>query len=365
MDLRDPPRNHDYGSIRPRRTLLPNIPPCQTLWFIVLMSSAPSSREPVTLVVDDDAEGKRLDAFLATQLVGHSRVRLRGAIDAGHVTVDGRRRKAAYRLRLGERVSISVPEAVREGPEPEDVPLQILFEDDWLVAVDKPPGMVVHPARGHWSGTLTAALAYHFDQLSEIGGATRPGIVHRLDRDTSGVIVIAKNDQAHLALAAQFEKRTTEKEYAAIVIGVPDRDRDIINQPIGPHPHKREKMAIRVDHPSSRAAETFYEVQRRFQGFALVRAFPKTGRTHQIRLHLAHAGFPVLCDRLYGGRAQISLGEIAGGSDDGNIVLRRQALHARRLKLKHPKTGSDLEFEAPLPEDMERTLAQFAKYRGS
>jgi 23S rRNA pseudouridine1911/1915/1917 synthase len=328
------------------------------------MSPALPPDELTRLVVDADAAGQRLDAFLASRLVEHSRARLRGAIDAGHVTVDGQQRKGAYRLRAGESISITVPEPVREGPEPEKVPLEILFEDAWLVAINKPAGMVVHPARGHWSGTLAAALAYHFDQLSGIGGATRPGIVHRLDRDTSGVIVIAKSDQAHLALASQFEQRTTEKEYAAIVVGVPDRDRDIINQPIGPHPHKREKMAIRDDHPSSRPAETFYEVQRRFQGFALVRAFPKTGRTHQIRLHLAHAGFPVLCDRLYGGRAQISLGELAGGCDDGDIVLGRQALHARRLKLKHPDTGREMEFTAPLPEDIERTLARLAEYRG-
>ncbi len=329
------------------------------------MSSDPLSQEPLIFVVDDDASRTRLDAFLAGQLVEHSRVRLRRAIDAGYVTVDGQRQRGAYRIRSGETISVTVPEVPRERPEPENVPLEILFEDDWLVAVNKPPGMVVHPARGHWSGTLTAALVYHFDQLSTVGGETRPGIVHRLDRDTSGVIVIAKTDRAHLALASQFERRTTEKEYLAIVVGVPDRDRDIINQPIGPHPRKREKMAIRDDHPSSRSAETFYEVQRRFRGFAVLRAFPKTGRTHQIRLHLAHAGYPVLCDRLYGGRVRISLGEIIGGCDDGNLVLQRQALHARRLKLKHPDTGREIEFLAPLPEDLENTLARLAEYRGS
>src|SRR5690606_35940532 len=161
----------------------------------------------------------------------------------------------------------------------------------------KPPGMVVHPARGHWSGTMTSALQYHFDNLSEVGGAARPGIIHRLDRDTSGAIVIAKNDPTHMAIAMQFELRQVEKEYFAVVRGVPDLDRDIVDLPIGAHPHSREKMAIRRDHATSKAAQTFYEVQERFTpvGYATVKLLPKTGRTHQIRLHLAHIGCPVLC----------------------------------------------------------------------
>jgi 23S rRNA pseudouridine1911/1915/1917 synthase len=164
-------------------------------------------------------------------------------------------------------------------------------------------------------------------------------------------------------LAAQFERRTTEKEYLAIIVGTPDRDRDIVNQPIGAHPYQREKMAIRAGHSTTRQAETFYEVQQRFRGFALIRARPKTGRTHQIRLHLAHIGCPVLCDRLYGGRAQITLGEIITGREDDCVLLNRQALHAIRIKLVHPQTGQEIEFTAPLPEDLAGVLRALEQHR--
>jgi 23S rRNA pseudouridine1911/1915/1917 synthase len=319
---------------------------------------------PVELTVDAAGVGQRLDAFLAERFARHSRVQLRRVIGAGGVVVDGEQRKAAYRLRLGERIAIVVPEVPRQAPKSEAIPLDILYEDDWLIAVNKPPGMVVHPARGHWHGTLASALAHHCDQLSTVGGPARPGIVHRLDRDTSGVIVVAKNDRAHLDLASQFERRTTEKEYLAIILGTPDRDRDIVTQPIGIHPYQREKMAIRAGHSTTRQAETFYEVQQRFRGFALILARPKTGRTHQIRLHLAHVGCPVLCDRLYGGRAQITLGEIISGREDDRVLLDRQALHARRIKLVHPQTRQEIEFAAPLPADMTQVLRVLDQHRG-
>jgi 23S rRNA pseudouridine1911/1915/1917 synthase len=320
------------------------------------------SDQPIELVVGTEDAGTRLDAFLAKSLPRHSRMQLRRVIGAGGVTVDGQGTKVAYRLTEGERVSIVLPEMSPAGPNPEYRPLDILYEDEYLIAVNKAPAMVVHPARGHWSGTLAGALAFHFKTLSAVGGPTRPGIVHRLDRDTSGVIVVAKTDPVHFALAEQFADRTTEKEYFAIAAGVPDRDRDQINQPIGAHPHHREKMAIRVDHETSRDASTFYEVIERFKGFAAVRVLPKTGRTHQIRVHLAHAGFPVLCDRLYGSRAEITRGEIRR-TDDATVVLGRQALHARRIKLLHPHTREPIEFVAPLPADLEGLLAELRQYR--
>ena len=183
--------------------------------------SAELSSEPVRLVVTDVQAGARLDSFLATQFPVYSRVLLRKAINAAAARVDGQRVKAAHRLRAGEQVSIVLPELAREGPQPEDIPLNILYEDEWLAVVNKPPRMVVHPARGHWSGTLTSALRFHFEQLSGAGGPTRPGIVHRLDRDTSGVMVVAKDDRTHMLLSDQFEQRTVEKEYFAIVIGSP------------------------------------------------------------------------------------------------------------------------------------------------
>lgn len=324
--------------------------------------------------VDSSAEGERLDVFLTAQLLQHSRAQVRRAINAGGATIDGQGAKASTRLRAGQVVRIVVPELPREGPAPEAIPIEILYEDDDLAAVVKPPGMVAHPSRGHWSGTLAGALAHHFGQLSTIGGAARPGIVHRLDRDTSGVMVVAKNDWAHQELSAQFAERTTGKVYQAIVAGVPDFDRDLIDEPIGPHPYNREKMAIRRQHPQAKHARTLYEVRRRFARFALVELHPETGRTHQIRLHLAHIGTPVLCDRLYGGRSQITRGELLAGAtrnpldrrrgplpsgtlpSDAEVVLDRQALHAARLALRHPRDGRELVFESPLPADLVRVL---------
>ena len=316
-----------------------------------------SSAEPeIDIVVPPEHEAARFDWFVALQFPQFSRVNLRRVINAAALVVNGKRQKAAHRLKAGDRVSGTLPQIPREGPEPENIPLEILYEDEILAVVNKPPGMVVHPARGHWSGTLTSALQFHFDQLSGAGGMARPGIVHRLDRDTSGVIVIAKNDPTHMALAEQFELRQVEKEYFAIVRGVPEMDRDMIDLPIGAHPFSREKMAIRRDHTTSKHAQTFYEVQERFRGFAAIKVLPKTGRTHQIRLHLAHIGCPVLCDKLYGGRSQITRGEITHDLSDETVLLTRQALHARRLKFTHPLTGEFIEAIATIPDDIQTVL---------
>lgn len=319
--------------------------------------------QPLELAVGPAAAGQRLDAFLAHELPRYSRVQLRKVIGAGGVQVNGQGTKVAHRLAAGDRITIVLPPMNAAGPHPEEIPLDVLYEDEALIAINKPPGMVVHPARGHWSGTLASALAFHFRQLSSVGGATRPGIVHRLDRDTSGVMVVAKTDPMHFALATQFEARTTEKEYFAITAGVPDRDRDVVEQPIGIHPQQREKMAIRGGHATSREASTFYEVLERFVGFAAVKVLPKTGRTHQIRVHLAHIGCPVLCDKLYGGRTSITSGELrkrlspgASHPDDAEVILSRQALHASRIRLAHPATGEPIEFVAPLPADLQAAL---------
>jgi 23S rRNA pseudouridine1911/1915/1917 synthase len=320
------------------------------------------SPEPIELTVAPEDAGCRLDVYLAQRFPTHSRVHLRKAINAAGVQVDGQRTKAARRLRAGERVCVVLPPVPREAPLPENIPLEVLFEDGHLAAINKPAGMVVHPSKGHWSGTLASALQFHFDNLSGAGGPVRPGIVHRLDRDTSGVLLVAKTDEAHFRLAAQFERRTVEKQYLAIVVGRPDRDRDLIDQPIGIHPYQREKMAIRRDHPTSRPAETFYEVVERFDGFALVLATPKTGRTHQIRVHLNHIGCPVLCDRLYGGRAVLTWGQMQR-DNDATVLLDRQALHAARLRFVHPVTKSPLEISAPLPADLEAVLAELRRWR--
>jgi 23S rRNA pseudouridine1911/1915/1917 synthase len=305
--------------------------------------------------VANEHEGLRLDAYLVAHVEGYSRTQLRNAISSGEVLVDGRTAKPAYRLKADQTVSVAIAFRAAEGPEPEDIPLTVLYEDDQMAVVNKPAGMVVHPAKGHWAGTLASALAFHFGRLSSVGGVSRPGIVHRLDRDTTGAILVAKTDAAHQMLAAQFEAREVEKEYHAIVRGVPNRDRDRIDQPLGVHPYQREKMAIRADHATTRAAVTEYEVAERFPGFALLRVFPKTGRTHQIRVHLTHAGYPILCDRLYAGHALIRTGELQR-TDDPTVLLDRQALHAARISFTHPVSGQRLEVSAPLATDMQRVL---------
>jgi 23S rRNA pseudouridine1911/1915/1917 synthase len=330
--------------------------------LIVEVSSTGEQR--LSIVVDEARAGQRLDAFLAAAASGISRSRIRRAIDGGLAAVNGVQQKASYRLAAGERVAIEVAAAV-DAPQPEPIPLDVLFEDDSIAVVNKPPGMVVHPAKGHWAGTLAGALVHRFNELSGVGGLVRPGIVHRLDRDTSGVIVVAKTDAAHQSLAEQFHDRTVRKEYLAIVSGRPDRDADRVNEPIGPHPTHRERMALRSDHPGSRPAETFFEVVERFPGFALVRAQPKTGRTHQIRLHLAHIRCPMLCDKQYGSRSRMTAGELraitrqkhlAAGVTDDEVLLSRQALHAHRLGFRHPTTGEWVELEAQLALDMARLL---------
>ncbi|WP_390621601.1 RluA family pseudouridine synthase [Roseimaritima sediminicola] len=308
--------------------------------------------------VPESVAGTRIDIFLAAAIDGYSREQLRRAVHQGAAQVDGRQVRPSFRLRTGQQIRFEVPEPPADGPLPENIPLDILYEDDGFVVVNKPAGMVVHPARGNWSGTLTSALAYHFQSLSDVGGPARPGIVHRLDRDTSGVILVAKTNAVHIDLAAQFADRTVEKEYLAIAAGRIDHDRDRIEAPIGRHPFQRDKMAIRENHATSKPASTFYEVIQRFSTVTYVRLRPKTGRTHQIRVHLDHIGNPILCDKLYSGHATRTLAQLLKrpAADDKTLVLQRQALHAHQLTIRHPQSGKPMTFTAPLHEDMQRTL---------
>ena len=331
------------------------------------MSDDVAEREVMTFVVEPESSGERLDSFLVRQLKHLSRTFLRQAIKLGGVGVNGQPRKPAYTLRGGETITVQLPNVPADGPRPEEILLDVLHEDDDLVVINKPTGMVVHPAKGHWSGTLTSALAHHFRHLSSVGGAHRPGIVHRLDRDTSGVIVVAKNDQAHIQLVNQFEQRSVEKEYFAISRGQMDRDRDWIEQPIGAHPYHRERMAIRDGHMTSREARTFFEVRERFAGYLSLSVFPKTGRTHQIRVHLTHVGCPVLCDTLYSGYRQVTVGELTGNprhAHAAEVALDRLALHARRIAFAHPRTRERLEVQAPLPAEFARVL-ELLRQRGA
>jgi len=320
--------------------------------------------DEVALTVGDADAGSRLDVFLARHFPGQSRSFLARAIERSAVRVDGVVARASHRLRVGGRVCMTVPEPPRAGPVAEEIPLVFLHVDAAMAVVDKPAGMVVHPAKGNWKGTLAGALKWHLERpgadgpgLSSVGGPTRPGIVHRLDRDTSGVIVVARTEQAHQAMAKQFERRTVTKTYLAITQGQPQFDRDEIDLPIGIHPYQREKMAVRRDHATSREAVTRFEVLERFRGAALVRVAPKTGRTHQIRVHMAAIGCPVLCDGLYSGRAVIAPSFFGLRPAADGPLIARQALHAASLAIDHPVTAERMEFSAPLPADMQRVLA--------
>jgi 23S rRNA pseudouridine1911/1915/1917 synthase len=309
--------------------------------------------------VRPEQAGVRLDQFLAACVEEMSRSRITRSIQQGEVTVNGNARKPSYRLAEGDRVATRFSETVAEGPQPENIPLDIIYEDEAMVVVNKPSDMVVHPSRGHWNGTLASALCYHFQELSSIGGPTRPGIVHRLDRDTTGVILVARTDRAHQLLAGQFEARSIKKEYLAIVHGRPDHDRDIIRASIGSHAQHRTRMAVRPAGPGVRNAETFYELVSGHGPFSVVHARPRTGRTHQIRVHLAYVGCPVLCDRLYSHSSQVTGGDLRGDSspvDPDKVVLARQALHARSISCCHPVTGKEMEFTAPLPADMAEAI---------
>jgi 23S rRNA pseudouridine1911/1915/1917 synthase len=317
-------------------------------------------------IVPESAAGQRIDLFLTGACDGFSRSQIRQAVQDDGARVDGRIVRPSFKVRGGQSIEFRLPAAFSDEVVPENIPLDILYEDDGFVAVNKPAGMVVHPARGNWKGTLTSALAYRFQALSDIGGPTRPGIVHRLDRDTSGVIVVAKTNATHMALAQQWHDREVEKEYFAITVGRIDRDRDVIDAPIGRHPYQRDKMAIRENHVTSKPASTFYEVIDRIGRFTLVRVLPKTGRTHQIRVHLSHLGCPILCDRLYAGHATATKTWLEGDADiDGSPeILHRQALHARRLTLTHPQSGKQMTFEAPLPIDLQQTVEVIRGVRG-
>ncbi|MCS6975521.1 MAG: RluA family pseudouridine synthase [Gemmatales bacterium] len=334
-----------------------------------LLKTPPTADDKsVDLTVHARVAGTRLDQYLVATFPGHSRSAIQRAIEATAVTVNGQPTKASYRLRDGDRIRIWLPDPEAHAPVPEDIPLEILYEDDVLVVINKPPDMVVHPAKGNWSGTLVNALRFHFDHLSGLNGDYRPGIVHRLDRDTSGVILVAKEESAHRDLSMQFETRKVYKEYLAITSGVLDRDSDYIERAIGPHPHDREKKAAYL-HPDEerniKEACTYYEVIERFDGFTFVKCMPKTGRTHQIRVHLACVGCPILADKAYGGRSALHLSDLIPelAPDADEVLLSRQALHAHRLRFQHPRTGRWIEAQAHLPKDMERTLAALRRHR--
>ncbi|HEX7315116.1 MAG TPA: RluA family pseudouridine synthase [Pyrinomonadaceae bacterium] len=305
--------------------------------------------EAETLVFEASAEdaGARLDAFLAARVEGVSRSTLKRAIDDGEVLVGGRVAKPSLKLKGGERVEVELPAPPPSEVEPEEIALDILHEDEEVVVVNKSAGLVVHPAAGVHSGTLANALAFHFEQLAGRGHSLRPGIVHRLDRDTSGVIVVAKTPRAHESLSEQFRARTVFKSYVALVHGVTKEEKGRIEEPLARDPRNRTRMAVVR---GGRAALSLWRARQRFTRFTLLDVQIKTGRTHQIRVHLAWIKHPVVGDETYGGGRDKTL-------PDSNLrarvaALGRQFLHAERLGFHHPATGEWLSFTAPLPPDL-------------
>ena len=295
-----------------------------------------------------DKDGERLDVFLVRQQPELSRAHVQKIIASGEVLVDGKARKANFKLRAGASVSFNLPEAAPIEVKPEDIPLDILYEDEELIVVNKARGMVVHPAAGVDSGTLVNALLFHCHDLSGINGEIRPGIVHRLDKDTSGVMVAAKNDKAHLNLAEQIGMKTAHRSYLAVVHGNIKEEAGIIKGDIGRHPTDRKRMAIVQE--NGKPAVTHFKVLERFGDYTLVECRLETGRTHQIRVHMTSIGHPLVNDPKYG-RGKTPFG------------IKGQALHSRQLTLKHPATGDEMTFEAPLPEDMEKILAALRNRR--
>jgi 23S rRNA pseudouridine1911/1915/1917 synthase len=304
--------------------------------------------EPLEFVVPSDFNGQRLDRFLVSVLDEHSRSQVQKLIADGHVTLPRREARANLALHEGDRITVVLPPAAAARLESESLPLDILYQDEDLAVLNKPAGMVVHPGAGHASGTLVNALLHHLTDLSGIGGEMRPGIVHRLDRGTSGVMVVAKNDAAHQELARQFHDREVEKEYVALVWGVVQAGRRI-DAAIGRDPANRQKMSARAKH--ARHAVTRITRAHHLPGLTLCQVAIQTGRTHQIRVHLSAIGHPIVGDSLYGGSHRRVAGDIRAVQR-----LQRPFLHAERLAFHHPRDGRRMQFMAPLPDDLTAVL---------
>ena len=300
-----------------------------------------------------DAPGLRLDAFLASHIAGWSRVRLQRLIEDEDVLVNGKPVKTSYRLRATDEIEVELTTPAGSDFSPEDIPLEIVFEDDALIVVNKPAGLVVHPAPGNYTVTLANALAYHFQTLSKSAGDIRPGIVHRLDKDTSGLMVIAKTETAHENLADQFRQRQVFKSYVALVHGVIKTDSGRIEQAIARDTRARTRMAVRA---GGRGALSLYKVRRRYQSFTLLEVELKTGRTHQIRVHLAWLKHPVVGDEVYGGGRDNTVRAVRTRA--AIRKLGRHFLHAEKLGFIHPISGAPLQFVSPLPVDLNNFLAE-------
>ena len=302
--------------------------------------------ERTALTAGPEAAGERLDSFLAARLPGLTRSAAARLIETGQVLVDGKPARKSARLAGGETVEVTLPDPEPADALPQDIPLDVVYEDDDVIVVNKPSGLVVHPAPGHPDGTLVNALLHHCGgSLSGVGGELRPGIVHRIDRDTSGLIIAAKNDAAHQALAAQLADHTLARTYEAVAAGSFREDAGTVDAPIGRCPSDRKKMAVV---PNGKRAVTHWEVLERFPGYTYVRCRLETGRTHQIRVHMAHLGHPIYGDTVYGGKKPVP-------------GLTGQCLHAVGLRFVHPRTGETVELSCPLSGEFQALLEKLRR----
>ena len=320
-----------------------------------------SERGPLTLHVGSSIKERRLDKYLHGRFSNFSRRFIQDAIKAGSVKVNGKIGKPSLKLSPGDIIDMTLPEPPSKEILPEDIPLNIIYEDSCIIVLNKQSDMIVHPARGNTHGTLVNALSFYSDRLSSGLGEFRPGIIHRLDKNTTGVMVVAKEDAAQWKIAKQFEHRQVNKNYLAIVHGTPELTADRIKVPLGIHPRAREKYAIRPD--VGKESITFYEVLESFHGFSLLKLTPKTGRTHQIRVHLLYIKHPIVADGMYGGRLVYPWQLADAEPTVQQPIMSRVALHAHTLEFKHPATEKMVKFEAPLPEDMQNFLDMLRKHR--
>ncbi len=321
---------------------------------------------PKLHTVEDRAHGWRVDYYLSRLYPNYSRSLFQRGLSEGTILVNGVAVKPSRRLRVNDRLQVALPALPDQTLRPENIPLEVLFEDEAIIVINKQADLVTHPGKSNFTGTLAAGLQYHFDQLSDVAGSLRPGIVHRLDRDTTGVIVVAKSNVIHNRLSGQFERREVTKEYRAVVRGVVANDGDIIRTFIKAHPKNRQKMIVCPDEQNAREAVTTYEVLERFNGYSYVRLLPKTGRTHQLRVHMRHIGYPIVADALYAGHDQLTVAEVSGHPQEEsveNVLIDRQALHAFRLEITHPLSERRMVFEAPLPTDISNLLSALKTYR--
>ena len=307
--------------------------------------------------VKKQVPNRRLDRYLSLRFAAYSRTLIQKLIRQGIITVNGATVKPSYEVRKNDIIHVEFPSLDEGGGKPEEIPIDVIYEDEHFLAINKQADIVTHPAPGHTGGTLLNAILHHCGPLPQ-QNTDRPGIVHRLDKDTTGIMLFAKTEAARSNLQQQFERRKVEKTYTAIVENDPELDADLIDLPIGPDRHNREKMTIEPE--AGRPAQTVYEVLERFGDYTLVRCHPRTGRTHQIRVHLAAIGHPIACDDLYGATAPIypsTLDPSIPHTDDEQPLIERQALHATHIAFRHPATGHWIELDAPFPADFTALLA--------